>query len=29
MTREALQELLDDMSLAEKIGQMNQVTGSF
>ena len=29
MTGEALQELLDDMSLAEKIGQMNQVIGSF
>lgn len=29
MTVEALQELLDDMSLAEKIGQMNQVIGSF
>ena len=29
MTGEALQELLDDMSLAEKIGQMNQMIGSF
>ena len=29
MTHEALQELLDDMSLEEKIGQMNQVIGSF
>lgn len=29
MTGEALHELLDDMSLAEKIGQMNQVIGSF
>lgn len=29
MTKEALQELLEDMSLEEKIGQMNQVAGSF
>lgn len=29
MTRQELQQLLEDMSLEEKINQMNQVTGSF